>query len=313
MSYNYDFSSNNLIDDQWRRRSSRIDAKSAQNAAVQPQAVSKRDARSTILTRIAEDKLTQLYDKEKLKEKYFEDVISCADSDKKYVTLIHWAVVLPDFLDNEAKFDAAEVMIDILLIYKGKEINKVDKNADTGLHKVVSSGDHITRRLAKLICEGEAWRACVIKAVGMQNNNGENCIHLAIKNNIEIAEFLIKIAKVGVLAQRRNIKTGKDHINDRDGNTVLHDAVAYDRFVFNAPNCARIDASGNMCQNCREKYQAGQREMALKVRIVRSLVDKDNRILALKNGDDESPYNYFQQTKLKYHEKADQSTNKSKI
>lgn len=83
------------------------------------------------------------------------------------------------------------------------------------------------------------------KAISLQNENGETCLHLAIKENLDMAPFLISKAHIAAFRQQRSQK-----IRHGAGNTPLHDAVHFSRYIAEVPTCSpeRIPK----CRRCRE-------------------------------------------------------------
>ncbi|KAI0135082.1 hypothetical protein F4814DRAFT_8949 [Daldinia grandis] len=97
--------------------------------------------------------------------------------------------------------------------------------------------------LAKLMCKIVPDAAA--KAISLQNENGETCLHLAIKENLDVAPFLISKAHIAIFRQQRSQK-----IRHGTGNTPLHDAVHYSRYISEVSTCSLEKIL--KCRRCRE-------------------------------------------------------------
>lgn len=274
-------------------------AQSGQRLGGQPEEPPKRDVREVILGQIAAEIKNSPAIKY-LEDKYYLRLEKCSSDNDKYPTLLHWVIIRVEFLDDESKLKAAEAMIRLQLTLKPDSITKTNKLGETALHVAVGSGNSTMARLAILMCEGTNWRKQASKAIAMRNKNGETCIHLAIKHNMDLAITLIDISEASAFSQRRETIIDQRKVKKIGGNTALHDAVAYSQFVFQLPECRKQPDSGSICADCQAQSSAAHKKMRLTLKIVRRLVEKFDSALTMKNVEDESPYMYLQRTKLEH-------------
>ncbi|OTB14237.1 hypothetical protein K445DRAFT_319408 [Daldinia sp. EC12] len=156
---------------------------------------------------------------------------------------------------------------------------------ETPLHVAIKRKEE---NLAKLMCEMAPDVAA--KAMSLQNENGETCLHLAIKENLEVALFLISKAQIAAFRQQRN-----QRIRYGIGNTPLHDAVHYSRYIIEVPTCPPEKIP--KCRRCREAEKKLESSCTRLRNIVESLVQKDPEALATINALGQSPYTYHLATR----------------
>ncbi|KAM0436593.1 hypothetical protein ACHAPT_002301 [Fusarium lateritium] len=256
--------------------------------------------REQVLQKIKEDLESRrtMFD---IREKRKNELQSCLwDPKSKHKTVLHWIVNHADAVNK----DIEEAKIMITLVMKDNEdlICEHDQRDETALHQALSSNKPIIQDLARCMYDSRnssSNPSTIQKAIARTNGRGENCLHLAIAANHDTALELIPIANDEAFLQRR---TSKDESKTaaRDGNTPLHDAVDYGRFVFKQPVCSKKTADGEMCCRCTE---ADRRNWELPERacnLVAWLVDKCDKALKVKNAKDESPYLYHLRTQRNY-------------
>lgn len=243
--------------------------------------------------------------------KYQETLSNCIiDPDTEHFTILHWiinqvGVLVPEESEGERRIQAAERMMELALEYKETLISEVGKDGrnETALQTAVGSSKSRVRSLAKKMCAGGAKSAAVRKAISQYNWRGENCLHLAIARDADLAMELIDMADVAAFLQKRHERMDDVKVPD-GGNTPLHDAVkfAMDRFVFEQPECAAPEKDGTLCPEC-EAMESAYEHVNRAMELVRSLVNRCDKALTYKNGEDESPYMYHLRTKHDFYSK----------
>ena len=197
---------------------------------------------------------------------------------------------------------------------------------ETALHMAIrlSNGNSSIESLARFICTTvhKRHRAILWKAISCQNENGENCLHLAIRSKLRLAQYLIKRAdKSAFMATRKQPRVGKSNkpsLSDL-GNTPLHDAVDFSRCTKGFQLC-----TSKGCERCKETSQlspenskqcddgslpAGKQHLV----ILENLVTKWPKALCKTNDSKLSPYQYHLQSRdqaLKDEEGGDQVLSK---
>ncbi|OTA64878.1 hypothetical protein K449DRAFT_463901 [Hypoxylon sp. EC38] len=242
-----------------------------------------RGERTKLLTDVSKE--TRFDDADVLK-RYRARVRLCLKDNKNVEepTLLHFIVL--NFLIFHESHEAMNFIVKLALEEAPEDLAFQTKGPlETPLHVAVKRKEE---RLAKLMCELAPNVAA--KAISLQNENGETCLHLAIKENLDLVPYLITKAHVSTFRQQRSQK-----IRDGAGNTPLHDAVHYSRYVTEAATCPPEKIS--KCRRCREAEKNLESSCDKLRTIVESLVQKDAEALATLNALGQSPYVYHLATR----------------
>jgi hypothetical protein len=163
---------------------------------------------------------------------------------KKVPTFVH--LVLEESL-LEVKVKEFLLRIAIPARWEQLTTQTPDSNGRTALHDAVEKDEatkdvlenertNFTSLFCSLLQEGIASESLTkseaAKIIAKTNNDGENCLHLALKFDLPVAEELIELADRRTFLQQRALK-GPKPSND-DGNTPLHDALEFSHDVQNA-------------------------------------------------------------------------------
>ncbi|KAI1800411.1 hypothetical protein F4811DRAFT_31450 [Daldinia bambusicola] len=242
-----------------------------------------RTERTKLLTDVSRE---TRFENVEILEKYRARVRLCRKDDMNVEgpTLLHY-IVLSLLIFHETQ-DAMNFIVRLALEEAPEDLAQQTKGPlETPLHVAIKRKEE---NLARLMCEIAPDVAA--KAISLQNENGETCLHLAIKENLDVAPFLISKAHVSAFRQQRN-----QRIRYGAGNTPLHDAVHYSRYVMEVPTCPPEKIQ--KCRRCREtEKKLGDSRTQLS-KIIESLVQKDPEALATLNALGQSPYSYHLATR----------------
>ncbi|KAF3062822.1 hypothetical protein GL218_09462 [Daldinia childiae] len=242
-----------------------------------------RTERTKLLTEVSKE---VRFDDADVIEKYQARVRLCLKDDKNVEepTLLHY-IVLSLLIFHETQ-DAMNFIVRLALQEAPEDLAYQTKGPlETPLHVAIKRKEE---NLAKLMCEIAPDVAA--KAISLQNENGETCLHLAIKENLDVAPFLISKAHIAAFRQQRSQK-----IRHGAGNTPLHDAVHYSRYIVEVPTCPPEKIP--KCRRCREAEKKLESSCTRLSKIVESLVQKDPEALATLNALGQSPYVYHLATR----------------
>ncbi|KAL7629603.1 hypothetical protein AAE478_001125 [Parahypoxylon ruwenzoriense] len=240
-----------------------------------------RTERTKLLTDVSKE--TKFDDAEVL-ERYRARVHLCLKDDKNVEepTLLHY-IVLSTLIFHESH-EAMNFIVRLALEEAPEDLAYQTKGPqETPLHVAIKRKEE---NLAQLMCDVAPTVAA--KAISLQNENGETCLHLAIKENMDVVPFLISKAHVATFRQQRSQKA-----RDGAGNTPLHDAVHYSRYIMETATCP----PDKKCRRCREADKKLESNCSRLCHIVESLVRKDAESLATLNSLGQSPYVYHQATR----------------
>ncbi|XXG94926.1 hypothetical protein Hte_001185 [Hypoxylon texense] len=219
-------------------------------------------------------------------ERYRARVRVCLKDDKNVEepTLLHY-IVLSTLIFHESR-EAMNFIVRLALEEAPEDLAYQTKGPlETPLHVAIKRKEET---LAQLMCEIAPTVAA--KAISLQNENGETCLHLAIKENLDVVPFLISRAHAATFRQQRSQK-----VRFGAGNTPLHDAVHYSRYVTEAATCSPEKIP--KCRRCREAEKKLESSCSRLSKIVESLVQKDADALATLNTLGQSPYVYHLATR----------------
>jgi len=267
------------------------------------------DPRQTIFLGIKDDlskgksvvDLVRIYDRQ---------VGECKRNKSTKDTVLHWTIGLfESYFDKEA-LEAIHCMTEVVLEAEPKLLESQNQDKKTPLHLIMAFEEdkmHHGLQLLETICDGSrAWRDALGRAAALPDKNNETCVHLAITKKLEIAIKLIEIAEVSAFSiQRASLA---DDENLVDGNTPLHDAVAYGRCVFPRAQCVQKPPGKSHCHKCREIERRFADDIVRIEAMVRLLVRRCDEALTVKNGQDESPYLHLVSTEKKHKEKYSPSS-----
>ncbi|KAI1775575.1 hypothetical protein F4818DRAFT_382181 [Hypoxylon cercidicola] len=242
-----------------------------------------RTERTKLLTEISKE--AKFSDVDVL-ERYRARVRVCLKDDKNVEepTLLHY-IVLSTLIFHESR-EAMNFIVRLALEEAPEDLAYQTKGPlETPLHVAIKRKEE---SLAQLMCEIAPTVAA--KAISLQNENGETCLHLAIKENLDVVPFLISKAHVATFRQQRSQK-----VRVGAGNTPLHDAVHYSRYVIEAATCPPEKIP--KCRRCREAEKKLESSCIRLSKIVESLVQKDAEALATLNTLGQSPYVYHLATR----------------
>lgn len=184
----------------------------------------------------------------------------------------------------------------------------------TALHRAI---DQSSRGFAPLLCrlikqgiqDGKLSKAKASGIISQKNAKNENCLHLALKKDLEVSEDLIELADYATFVQQSD-----------NGNTPLHDALEFPapveakiwehRYLVPAPICETLARQVSVqdfaedvrpdrhaedltcCNRCLEfdkKYTNLKRRRS---KIICALIKKCPDSLALHNKMGRSPFSY---------------------
>jgi ankyrin repeat protein len=258
--------------------------------------------RSILLEKIRREIESGIKEHEITAAKYKTDINSCKiDNEGTNATILHWIVKRVELHD---KFSEPEVKAGLKLASLALEVDPQlllgqDKvNNETALHLAVKNQHRYD--LVRCLCS-EVPSDIVQKAIAVQNIYGETCIHMAIvEDDLDIAEELIAVADPSTFAlKRKDDFNGKAFPAGNGGNTPLHDAVDYELCVCQSGASCPHEP---ICEDFSEAERRSKEQMNQVLRIIRSLVTKNNKALTIKNAADESPYLYHLATRKKHEE-----------
>ncbi|KAI0141142.1 hypothetical protein F4776DRAFT_653800 [Hypoxylon sp. NC0597] len=242
-----------------------------------------RGERTKLLTDVSKE---TRFDDADVQKRYRARVRLCLKDEKNVEepTLLHFIVL--NFLIFHENHEAMNFIVKLALEEAPEDLALQTKGPlETPLHVAVKRKEE---RLAQLMCDLAPNVAA--KAISLQNENGETCLHLAIKENLDVVPYLITKAHVSTFRQQRSQK-----LRDGAGNTPLHDAVHYSRYITEAATCPLEKIS--KCRRCREaEKKLGSSCDKLRT-IVESIVQKDAEALATLNALGQSPYVYHLATR----------------
>ncbi|KAI1408751.1 hypothetical protein F5Y13DRAFT_104954 [Hypoxylon sp. FL1857] len=242
-----------------------------------------RTERTKLLTDVSKE---AKFDDVDVLKRYRARVRLCLKDDKNIEepTLLHFIVL--NFLIFHESHDAMNFIVKLALEEAPEDLAHQTKGPlETPLHVAVKRKEE---RLAQLMCELAPNVAA--KAISLQNENGETCLHVAIKENLDVVPYLINKAHVATFRQQRSQK-----VRDGAGNTPLHDAVHYSRYITEAATCPPDKIP--KCRRCREAEKKLESSCIRLRTIVESLVQKDAESLATLNALGQSPYVYHLATR----------------
>ncbi|KAI1372688.1 hypothetical protein F4677DRAFT_462842 [Hypoxylon crocopeplum] len=219
-------------------------------------------------------------------QRYRTRVRLCLKDDKNVEepTLLHY-IVLSILIFHESH-EAMNFIVRLALQEAPDDLAYQTKGPlETPLHVAIKRKEE---SLAQLMCDIAPTVAA--KAISLQNENGETCLHLAIKENLDIVPFLISRAHTTTFRQQRSQK-----VRDGAGNTPLHDAVHFSRYITEAATCPPEKIP--KCRRCREAEKKLEISRDRLRQIVESLVQKDPEALAILNALGQSPYVYHLATR----------------
>ncbi|PTB62672.1 hypothetical protein BBK36DRAFT_1172427 [Trichoderma citrinoviride] len=228
------------------------------------------------------------------------------DAKERHQTLLHWIVVQVEsqhkHADDADHFkQAANTMVQEAMKFNAKLISRVDQASNTALHHALSSNDERVESLISTMCTYQENKEYLREAISHRNNSLKNCLHLAIDHkNEDIADEIISIADEAAFCQGRNFETTKigQALSDT-GNTPLHDAVKYDRGIIEKPMCTKY-TDGEPCESCQNAMVDFKYKVSNAPSLITKLIERCNKALKIKNGNDESPYLYYMRTKADY-------------
>lgn len=187
-------------------------------------------------------------------------------------------------------------------------------------------------------------RADAAQIIATTNDDGENCLHLALKFDLPVAEDLIELANNQSFLQQRNSKEGAGD----NGNTPLHDALEFPlelddasgsahKYLVQAPLCptsslrmpmeayaqqnydvVELDQEGRslfVCEGCEEIEETYSKLKARRSRIICKLLEKCQGALKVHNNAGQSPFIYHVVTRdkfMKEHSDLEKLAGKSK-
>ncbi|KAI1760721.1 hypothetical protein GGR53DRAFT_508767 [Hypoxylon sp. FL1150] len=250
---------------------------------VRKSTIDVRTERTKLLTEVSKE--AQFGDVDII-EGYRARVRVCLKDDKnaEEPTLLHY-IVLSTLIFHESR-EAMNFIVRLALEEAPEDLAYQTKGPlETPLHVAIKRKEE---SLAQLMCE--LTPAVAAKAISLQNENGETCLHLAIKENLELVPFLISKAHVSTFRQQRSQK-----VRLGAGNTPLHDAVHYSRYVIEAATCPPEKIP--KCRRCREAEKKLESSCTRLSQIVESLVQKDAEALGTLNTLGQSPYVYHLATR----------------
>lgn len=239
-------------------------------------------------------------------EVYGDRLEKCViDSKERSQTLLHWIVTQVETQDREAPDAedfklAAQKMVQLAMKFNDKLISEVDNAGETALHHALTSHDDRVSSLIETMCDHDGGKEYLQRAIAHANNDGDNCLHLAIDHRPDIAEKLISIANEAAFCQKRC--RNKKHIGQASpdhGNTPLHDAVSYERGVINKPHCLN-PTNGNQCERCHVLTMEYNQAVSDATMLVIRLIERCDKALKIKNDNDESPFLYYLRTKAEF-------------
>ncbi|KAI2619318.1 hypothetical protein GGR54DRAFT_647998 [Hypoxylon sp. NC1633] len=242
-----------------------------------------RTERTRLLTDVSKE---AAFDNADIRERYRARVRMCLKDDKNVdePTLLHF-IVLSILIFHESH-EAMDFIVKLALEEAPDDLACQTKGPlETPLHVAIKRKEE---KLAKLMCDTAP--AVAAKAISLQKENGETCLHLAIKENLDIIPFLINKAHPTAFRQQRSLK-----VRDGAGNTPLHDAVHFSRYVTESATCAPEKIP--KCRRCREAEKKLESSSNRLCEIVESLVQKDSEALATLNALGQSPYVYHLATR----------------
>lgn len=214
------------------------------------------------------------------------------DGAGKSSNILHWIARKLEGLseDERYQFDAGLELAFIALGIDSHIISTIEKNSgDTALHVIV--GSKTLEQLAVLVCQNSSAED-LRTAIQAQNNRRENCLHVVIASELDVATQLIEAADVKAFTMQRKAIDSNGKPLRNDGNTPLHDAVAYGQCRCEEPVCLQT----SNCLNCLEA-EIGLRNRQTRVMdMIMKLVNRNDTALTIKNSADESPYLYLQST-----------------
>ncbi|KAI1208948.1 uncharacterized protein F4807DRAFT_104982 [Annulohypoxylon truncatum] len=256
-----------------------------------------RTERTKLLTDVSKE---ARFDDPETLERYRARVRLCLKDDKnaEEPTLLHY-IVLSILIFHESH-EAMNFIVKLTLEESPGDLACQTKGPlETPLHVAIKRKEE---KLAQLMCESAPTIA--EKAISLQNENGETCLHLAIKENLDIVPYLIKKAHVVTFRQQRSQK-----LREGAGNTPLHDAVHYSRYIAEAATCPPEKIP--KCRRCREAEKKLESSSIQLRKIVEALVERDAENLATLNALGQSPYVYYLTTRQEVRATLDLAKQKS--
>jgi hypothetical protein len=100
---------------------------------------------------------------------------------------------------------------------------------------IESKKDNVTSDLTRYTCELMGDEAA--EDIARPNPHGETVLHLAIRHDLEGVEYLVERAHKRAFSQQRSSKDVDRKQQHDDGNTPLHDALDFKKFIVDGPIC----------------------------------------------------------------------------
>lgn len=160
-------------------------------------------------------------------------------------------------------------------------VSHANRDGDTPLHRAVELG-RVT--LVKAICEhfkglGNGLQV-LQEAIGVTNNRGQTCLHIAIDKAMEIDGNLSLLNILIDLADTKTLGTAERSSN----HTALHYLVDYNRCQIDEKVC-----QVNGCQECETTSYVTPDDF---METLRKLVQKDPLVLTVLDFKGQSPYQH---------------------
>jgi hypothetical protein len=139
----------------------------------------------------------------------------------------------------------------------------------------------------------EAMGDHAARAISHANSQGENMLHLGIRNHLEGVESFIQAADSAAFWQTRlgDLDEARQGRLPGQGNTALHDALDRDYFLKRVPLCAVGEPGAcDTCQKAESNKSSALKEWR---GIVQTLLEREPGVLTIQNSAGLPPYVYL--------------------